>query len=166
MPTIRGADKGSKKRYVGLLSDETGDFSLYFAGMESNRRDWTFLAKEFQVDIFELIFGFNDGPELMEKLRELIEDRCCRLFNGELDDKLVYRKGISKPLNQYVKNIPPHVRAARMLDDFNDRTVQYVMTLKGPEPIQKRSDVPFDYNHYSEKQLAPVADMVPPFFQH
>ena len=52
-----------------------------------------------------------------------------------------------------------------MLDEFDGRVIRYVMTIAGPEPVQKRSGAPFDYDHYSEKQLAPVADMVLRFFQ-
>jgi DNA polymerase-2 len=47
-----------------------------------------------------------------------------------------------------------------MLDKLDGRIVRYVMTTAGPEPIQKRSGAAFDYDHYSKKQLAPVADMV------
>jgi DNA polymerase-2 len=39
------------------------------------------------------------------------------------------------------------------------------MTKAGPEPLQKRSGAPLDYAHYSDKQLAPVADMVLRFFE-
>jgi len=34
----------------------------------------------------------------------------------------------------------------------------------GPEPVQKRSGAALDYEHYSDKQLAPIADMVLRFF--
>jgi len=128
--------------------------------MESSRRDWTALAKDFQADLFRLLFGQYGTPELEEELRRLISDRRQRLYNGQVDDKLVYRKGISKPLNEYTKSTPPHVRAARMLDHFEGRIIDYVMTTAGPEPVQKRSGKPLDYDHYSEKQLAPIADML------
>ena len=140
--------------------------------MESSRRDWTALAKDFQIDIFTLLFSeFESGDEsgddttgLQDKLSDLIKDRHTQLYAGELDEKLVYTKGISKRLEDYTKNVPPHVRAARMLDRLDGRVVRYVMTTSGPEPIQKRSNAPLDYDHYSEKQLAPIADMVLRFF--
>ncbi|RJQ62182.1 MAG: DNA polymerase II [Desulfobacteraceae bacterium] len=163
MPTIRGQDRGSKKRYAGLILTEEGDSELYFAGMESSRRDWTELAKEFQTDIFTLLFNENGAPPV-DTLRNLICTRRKQLYEGELDDKLVYRKGISKRLKEYTKNVPPHVRAARMLDRFDERIVRYVITTAGPEPVQKRSGAPYDYDHYSEKQMAPIADMVLRFF--
>jgi DNA polymerase-2 len=38
------------------------------------------------------------------------------------------------------------------------------MTTAGPEPVQKKSNAAYDYDHYSQKQLAPIADMVLRFF--
>jgi len=160
MPTIRGQDKGSKKRYAGLLMDKDGKPELFFAGMESSRRDWTALAKDFQGELFELLFSKYGAPQLKDELIDLVRRRQEHLYDGELDDKLIYHKGISKRLEDYTKNVPPHVRAARMLDKLDGRIVRYVMTTAGPEPVQKRSGAAFDYDHYSEKQLAPIADMV------
>ena len=51
-----------------------------------------------------------------------------------------------------------------MLDRFEGRIIRYVMTPAGPEPIQKRIHPGYDYDHYSEKQLEPIADMVLRFF--
>jgi DNA polymerase-2 len=164
MPTVRGSDTGSKKRYAGLFINETGAGELYFAGMETTRRDWTALAKEFQIDLFTLLFKKGSSPDLKDELYDLVRSRHNQLYDGKLDDKLVYRKGISKRLEDYTKNVPPHVRAARMLDQLDGRIVSYVMTTAGPEPIQKRSNAAYDYGHYSEKQLLPVADMVLCFF--
>ena len=132
--------------------------------METTRRDWTALAKKFQVDLFSLLFKKADTPDLKEELCDLVRSRHKQLYDGKLDDKLVYKKGISKRLEDYTKNVPPHVRAARMLDQFDGRVVSYVMTTAGPEPVQKRSNAAYDYRHYSEKQLAPIADMVLRFF--
>jgi len=164
MPTIRGRNTGSKKRYAGLLTNARGGAELYFAGMEATRRDWTGLAKDFQVDLFTLLFKQNDTAVLKDALGDLVRSRHKALYDGKLDDKLVYIKGISKRLEDYTKNVPPHVRAARMLDQFEGRIVRYVMTTDGPEPARKRSNAAYDYGHYSQKQLAPIADMVLRFF--
>jgi DNA polymerase-2 len=164
MPTIRGKKMGSKKRYAGLIVNEDGEKELFFAGLESTRRDWTDLAKELQADLFTILFNQSETPEFEKKLTQLIRGRHQELYDGKLDDKLVYRKGISKPLKDYTKNVPPHVRAARILDRLDGRIVNYVITTAGPEPIQKRSNNAYDYDHYSEKQLAPIADMVLRFF--
>ena len=44
MPTIRGSDKGSKKRYAGVVAGKDGD-RLVFKGLENVRTDWTRLAR-------------------------------------------------------------------------------------------------------------------------
>ncbi len=160
MPTIRGRNTGSKKRYAGLLINNLGAAELYFAGMETTRRDWTALAKEFQVDLFTLLFKEGSPSDTQDALSDLVRSRHQALYEGKLDDKLIYKKGISKRLEDYTKNVPPHVRAARMLDQFDGRIVSYVITENGPEPVQKRSNASYDYGHYSQKQLAPIADMV------
>jgi DNA polymerase-2 len=67
-------------------------------------------------------------------------------------------------LEDYTKNVPPHVRAARTLDQLDGKIVSYVMTTAGPEPVQKKSGAAYDYDHYNEKQLAPIADMILRFF--
>jgi DNA polymerase-2 len=51
-----------------------------------------------------------------------------------------------------------------MLDQLDGKIVSYVMTTAGPEPVQKRSNAAYDYHHYREKQLTPIADMVLRFF--
>ena len=112
-----------------------GASELYFAGMESSRRDWTALAKEFQAELFDLVFLEYEAPDLKHRLAELVQNRQDRLYAGKLDRKLVYRKGISKRLKDYTKTVPPHIRAARMLDQLDGRIVRYVMTKAGPEPV-------------------------------
>ncbi len=164
MPTIRGQKTGSKKRYAGQVLNVVGKKELYFVGMESNRRDWTGLAKDLQADLFTILFKQDETLAAKDALVDLIRSRHQALYDGNLDGKLVYKKGISKQLKDYTKNVPPHVRAARMLDRLDGRIVNYVMTTSGPEPIQKRSDSHYDYDHYSLKQMAPVADMVLRFF--
>ena len=89
MPTIRGRDAGSKKRYAGLLTGKKGNLELYFAGLESSRRDWTALTKEFQADLFTLIFAKYDDSDLKEGLTELVKNRHAQLYAGGLDRKLI-----------------------------------------------------------------------------
>ena len=48
MPTIRGSDVGSKKRYAGLSTDAAGKEEMVFRGLEMARSDWTPLARLFQ----------------------------------------------------------------------------------------------------------------------
>ena len=146
----RGSETGAKKRYAGLLSDN-GKELIEFVGMESVRSDWTRLAKEFQLELYNRIFN---NAEIENWLREIVK----KVKGGEYDDKLVYRKRLRKDVDEYTKNIPQHVKAARMLPETTG-TVYYVITKRGPIPVElKHTDV--DYDHYVEKQLKPIADSV------
>ena len=146
----RGSETGAKKRYAGLLVDN-GSEKLEFVGMEFVRSDWTKLAKVFQVELYNRVFH---NEEVEGWIRELVN----KVKNGEYDDKLVYRKRLRKDVEDYTKNIPQHVKAARMIGETSG-TVYYVITKRGPVPIElKHNDI--DYEHYIEKQLKPVADSV------
>jgi DNA polymerase-2 len=148
MPTVRGAETGSKKRYAGLVRGDGGDH-LVFKGLESVRSDWTPLAREVQRELYRRVF--LDEP-YEDYLREIV----ARLSAGELDELLVYRKRLRRPLEAYVRNVPPHVQAARKLERHG-RDIEYVITLNGPEPVEARHSA-LDYDHYIDRQLAPVAD--------
>lgn len=146
----RGSESGAKKRYAGLLSDN-GKETIEFVGMESVRSDWTRLAKEFQLELYNRIFN---NAEIENWLREFVK----KVKDGEYDDKLVYRKRLRKDVDEYTKNIPQHVKAARLLPAASG-TVYYVITKRGPIPVElKHSDI--DYDHYIDKQLKPIADSV------
>lgn len=148
MPTVRGMPTGSKKRYAGLVTE--GDKTkLVVKGLEAARTDWTPLAREFQRALFERVF--HDLP-----VDDYILDTAAALNRGELDQQLIYTKRLRRRVDDYIKNVPPHVQAARKLSRPGSR-VSYVITLNGPEPIEHLNSRP-DYDHYREKQLAPAAD--------
>ncbi len=149
MPTIRGAATGSKKRYAGIIRRADGGTELVFKGLESVRSDWTPLAREFQRELYRLIF-------FEEPWRAFVLDTVERLKAGELDDRLLYRKRLRQSLDAYRRNVPPHVQAARKLTDPG-RWISYLITLNGPEP-EGHCTSPIDYQHYLDRQLAPVAD--------
>jgi len=146
----RGSEAGAKKRYAGLLINN-GKETLEFVGLEFVRSDWTRLAKDFQVELYTRVF-YNE--EIDEWIKNLVE----RVKSGQFDEKLVYKKRLRKDVEDYTKNVPQHVKAARMLGETTG-TVYYVITKRGPIPIElKHNDI--DYQHYIEKQLKPIANSV------
>ncbi|MGY2232882.1 DNA polymerase II [Pseudomonas tolaasii] len=166
MPTIRGAEEGSKKRYAGLVVRDDGSEDMVYKGLETVRSDWSPLARQFQQELYRRIF--HRQPH-----QDYIHDYVRRTLSGELDDLLIYRKRLRRRLDDYERNVPPHVRAARLADDYNDRLgrprqyqrggwISYVMSVNGPEPLEVRQ-APIDYDHYVTKQLQPVADAILPF---
>ena len=149
MPTVRGMPTGSKKRYAGVVRDDQGNEQLVFKGLEAVRTDWTPLARNFQRELYRRVF-FN------EPFDEFVRDTAAKLLDGKLDDELVYRKRLRRKLNDYQRNVPPHVQAARKQKRAG-HWVSYVVTRSGPEPTDNLISQP-DYQHYLEKQLAPAAD--------
>jgi DNA polymerase II len=146
----RGSETGAKKRYAGLRLDN-GEEKLEFVGLEFVRSDWTKLAKDFQVELYKRVFHNN---EIAEWIKEMVE----KLKMGEFDDQLVYRKRLRKDVEDYTKNVPQHVKAARLIGETGG-TVYYVITKRGPIPVElKHNDI--DYKHYIEKQLKPISDSV------
>jgi DNA polymerase-2 len=71
---------------------------------------------------------------------------------------LVYSKRLRRRLDEYQRNVPPHVQAARKLTHHGN-WIRYVITRNGPEPVDALKSAP-DYQHYLDKQLAPVADSI------
>lgn len=165
MPTIRGSELGSKKRYAGLKTTKEGD-ELIFKGLETVRSDWTQLAKSFQLTLYKMVFA---GQNVNDYLLQIIADT----RSGKLNEQLVYRKRIRRRLDLYVKNVPPHVKAARLADQQNEALgktlkyqhkswISYVITVKGPQPIEYLSSK-IDYDHYVDKQIKPIAEGILPF---
>jgi DNA polymerase-2 len=163
MPTVRGSDQGSKKRYAGLIDDEKGNRIIHYKGLETVRTDWTDLAKVFQQKLYQLVF---DG----ERYEDYILLTIDLLLKGEYDDQLKYRKRLRKPLIDYIKNIPPHAQAAikaellfKKMDQpsryRNKSWIEYVITLSGAETLECQKSK-LDYEHYIERQLAPIADTI------
>jgi DNA polymerase-2 len=169
MPTVRGSDVGTKKRYAGLVSDlhnKKAPCRLIFKGLESVRTDWTQLAKDFQKVLYLKVFNQED---VVDYVKDILE----RTLAGEFDDKLIYRKRIRRQLADYIKNVPPHVKAARLADNNNEKLgkplryqrrgwIQYYITLQGPQVIEQLS-ASLDYQFYIDSQLATVADAILPF---
>ena len=160
MPTIRGSSEGSKKRYAGMKGGE-----LVFKGLENVRSDWTVLAKTFQYELYKKVFTG-------QPVEDYINSTIAAIKSGEMDHALVYKKRLRKPLSSYTKSLPPHVRAARLADEYYkeqglplryqfNTTIAYVITVQGPQTIETAT-APLQYDHYIEKQIQPIADSILP----
>lgn len=165
MPTVRGSDAGSKKRYAGVIKDssEKKGYRLLFKGLESVRSDWSPMARKFQQQLYEKIF--MDQP-YEEYIKSVVSD----LTDGKFENELVLRKRLRRKLGDYIKNVPPHVQAARKAEAIRKERglpslyesggwIEYVITVNGPEPRQYRLSA-IDFDFYIEKQLQPIADSI------
>ncbi|WP_049630352.1 DNA polymerase II [Cellvibrio sp. pealriver] len=164
MPTMRGSELGTKKRYAGLV-DNNGKREMVFKGLENVRTDWTQIAKDFQAALYQKIFA---GEDYLDFVRTINDE----VLAGKRDLELVYRKRLRRHLHEYQKNVPPHVQAARKYVQLTGESlrrgdwISYVITSNGPEPVgryevdMRLRQSPIDYQHYVDKQLTPVADSI------
>ena len=128
---------------------------MVLTGMEYVRSDWSALARNFQYELIRRVFYGENIESFIEKTIKDLESK-------KLDDQLVLSKRLTKPLNEYVKTIPPHAKAAKILFEKKGilkRRPQYVMTQRGAIPIELPHD-DIDYDYYVERQLAPIADSI------
>ncbi|USD36435.1 DNA polymerase II [Ferrimonas sp. SCSIO 43195] len=157
MPTLRGAETGSKKRYVGAVGDGES-LTLVFKGMETVRSDWTPLARQFQQRLYQSWF---EGRPVEALIRQQVQ----ALMAGECDELLVYRKRLRQSLESY-RSRGPHVIAAEKANTLAGRAryhkgsqIAYIMTSQGAEPAENCVLTP-DYGHYLEKQIQPIVEPI------
>lgn len=156
MPTLRGSERGSKKRYAGLAMAPDGKRSVVVRGLEAVRTDWTPLAREAQRELLQRVFDEEPWQEWLVALSQDVSEGRVSV------DRLTYRKRLRRPVEAY-DSVAPHVKAALLMTQEDEEQpvaeVEYVMTTHGPQPLRQRS-APVDFDHYLEKQLAPALDVV------
>ena len=158
MPTLRGSEFGSKKRYVGAKRNDTGELDITFKGMENVRNDWSKLAKRLQHELYKRLFA---GDKLATYLTKQIED----LKAGKLNHELIFNRRLSRDVEDYSAQSSPHVRVAKQLYELTSdpkflsrgAKVEYFNTLKGPQAAEYCT-AEIDYDYYIEKQIIPIAE--------
>ena len=151
-----GDTRGRAKGYAGSLLVEGGGTVVEVKGMEAVRSDFTSLARRFQVELLGLIFAGAGEAEL----GAFCSGVAASLRRGELDDRLVYRKSLRRPAQDYASETP-QVRAARLMGWTSAQgRISYVMTRSGAEPEERRSGAALDYDHYIAHQLLPIASSI------
>ncbi|MCC6876425.1 MAG: DNA polymerase II [Sandaracinaceae bacterium] len=153
MPTMRGSERGSKKRYAGQVRKKSGELSVVIRGLEAIRSDWTPLAKHAQRELLRRVFEDEPWQEWLRAVR-------ADVLAGRRDGELVYRKRLRRDVAEY-ESEPPHVRAARLREggEASKGEIEYVVTGSGPAPASERRSR-IDHRHYVDKQLAPACDVV------
>ncbi|MEZ9236389.1 DNA polymerase II [Shewanella sp. 10N.286.52.A9] len=160
MPTLRGSEAGSKKRYVGASKDAEGQLSLTFKGMEQVRSDWSPLARRIQYHLYFLLFSNGD-------VKSYLYEQLEQLALGQFDNELIFRKRLKRHVEEYTAKSSPHVKAAiRLCQITGDKNkgrrgalIEYRMTLNGAQPITAVNES-IDYDYYIEKQIKPIAEPV------
>ena len=93
-----------------------------------------------------------EGQNLEEWMKAFVEE----LKSGNYDEELIFTKKLLKKVDEYTGNLPPHVKAAKLLQNPG-KLINFLYTTRGPVPKELNPN-DIDYQYYLDKQLAPIAD--------
>lgn len=107
--SAKATDSGAKKKYA--LVDEKG--ILKIKGFETVRRNWSFIAKDIQKRVLEILLKDKKPVIAAEYLQDIV----CDLRKHRIPvDKLVIHTQLQREISTYA-NITPHVAAAQRMKE-------------------------------------------------
>lgn len=154
---------GAKKKYA-LISEEG---NLKIKGFETVRRNWSFIAKETQEKVLNIILREHDEKKALEFAKGIIQDLRDKKIPTE---KVVIHTQLQKEILDY-DNKGPHVAVAQRLKnqgvDVGPGTlIKYVVT-SGSDIIRNRAKLPeevnggdYDATYYIENQVVPAVEKI------
>ncbi|MHA1959967.1 MAG: DNA-directed DNA polymerase I [Candidatus Thorarchaeota archaeon] len=150
-----------KKNYIGVYSDGNVEVKG-LSGKKRNTPDFAQDAFRQMLEILSRVDSVEGFESAKEEIREVI-NRVLDRLEGKADpyspDELAYRVQMTKPLGQYGKTVPQHVRAAKILRDAGHDvppgTIVEYIKVKGdpsvmPVPIAQESSYWIDKEKYLE----------------
>jgi DNA polymerase I len=159
----KGAESGAKKKYA--MIDESGGIKI--VGFETVRRNWSFIAKEVQKKVIDLILREGAVKEAITYAKETIDS----LRNHEIPvNKVLIHTQLQKNISEYT-SIGPHVAAAKRMVDKGvpvapGTIIKYVV-VKGKGLIREKVRLPeeitpedYDADYYIEHQIIPSVERI------
>lgn len=153
--------KGAKKKYA--LIDELDQIKI--VGFETVRRDWSFIARDTQRKVIELILKGNKIDDALDYVRKIIK----KLKNKEVDiHDLIIQTQLKMDLEKYTQ-IGPHVAVARKMrllgHDINAGVSIIYIISKGKGMIRDRAVPPneckeYDEDYYINNQVVPAVEKI------
>lgn len=154
---------GAKKKYA-LLS-EAG--TLKIKGFETVRRNWSFIAKETQEKVLDIILRENNKEKALKYAKGIIND----LREKKIPvDKVIIHTQLQKELSDYTAR-GPHVAVAQHLknkgiDIRPGYLIKFIVT-QGSDIIRNRAKLPeevteddYDVDYYVNNQVVPAVDKI------
>jgi DNA polymerase elongation subunit (family B) len=154
---------GAKKKYA--LIDEKNVIKI--TGFETVRRNWSFIAKEVQEEVLNIILKENAPEEAIEYAKGVIREIKDKKIKN---DKVVIFTQLNKPIDEYAA-IGPHVAVARRLiargEDVGPGSMIKFIITEGSGIIRDRAKIPeevdegdYDSNYYIEHQVIPSVERI------
>lgn len=139
--------KAVKKRYAGLISWKEGKMFneepiLEVKGFETKRSDTPFIFRGLQKKILQMILEIKGNENDARKLiTSILKEEKQRILNGEYNiEDIAIPKGMSKPITEYISNIPIHIAGALYYNKFFDghikqEKLKYIYVNKQPDGL-------------------------------
>lgn len=162
--SIKAGEGGAKKKYA--MIDDKGNLKI--KGFESVRRNWSFIAKEVQKKVLEIILKEHDPKKAKNYVREVIEEM---RKNKTPMEKVVIRTALSKGTEAYT-SIGPHVAAAQRMETRGQTVgagsiIKYVVVKGKGKAIRDKVKLPeevsqdeYDGEYYIQNQIIPGVERI------
>ena len=159
-----------KKNYIGV----TADGSIVIKGMVGKKRNTPDFIKKLFIEIVQDI-GTIQEPEdafkVMDRIRERLMDAYARLRYKILTlDEVAFKVGLTKPISEYKRNTPQHVKAALQLLHHGIQVSPgdivifvKVKSKDGVKPVQLAKIAEIDPNKYVEAMKSALEQLFTPF---
>ncbi len=147
-----------KKNYLGVRDDGTVDIK----GLLGKKRNVPELIRHAFTDVIDVLRKVNSSEDFVrakQTILEILNEYITRIRNGDYNiEDMAFRMVLSKPLSQYVKTTPQHVKAAKMIEVYEGRKlmpgdiVEYVKTKskEGVKPLSQARKEEIDVEKYLE----------------
>ena len=156
---------GAKKKYA-LLSE---DNHIIIKGFETIRRNWSFIAKETQREVLNIILKEGNPKKAFNYVKGIIDG----IKKKEIPiEKVVIHTQLQKAVSEY-DSIGPHVAVAQRMMDKGipvgpGSLIRYVITKgKDKEKIRDRAKLPeeisqsdYDSDYYINNQIIPSVEKI------
>ncbi|MEK6984192.1 MAG: DNA-directed DNA polymerase [Nanoarchaeota archaeon] len=154
---------GAKKKYA-LLS-EYG--TLKIKGFETVRRNWSFIAKDVQERVLDMILRENNTKKALNYVKNTIDELRSKKIPKE---KVIIHTQLQKDILDYAAK-GPHVAVAQRLKNKGKSIgpgtiIKYIVT-QGSDKIRNRSKFPdevkegeYDADYYINNQLIPGVERI------
>ncbi len=155
--------EGAKKKYA-LINEKD---ELKIRGFETIRRDWSYLAKEVQLKVFEVILKDGSVEDALKYVRDVIN----KIRKKKIDIiKMVIRTQLRKDLKNY-SSIGPHVKVAEKMKKVGipvcpGTIINYVVA-EGKGMVRDRAKLldecksdEYDAEYYINNQVIPAVKSI------
>ncbi len=161
--SLKAGEGGAKKKYA-LIDDKN---NIKIKGFESVRRNWSFIAKDVQRKVIEIILKEHDAKKAKNYVKQVVED--MRKNKVPLE-KVVIHTALSKGTGAY-SSIGPHVAAAQRMETKGitvgaGSLIKYVV-VKGKGLIREKVKLPeeatqeeYDGEYYIQNQIIPGVERI------